>query len=253
MNRVDGVVFMVHGFHDYSGARYCLALDEVLLNRVSSGFREGVVRAWVNPPSIVIGAGLRVCEEVYCSVASKLGIPVYRRISGGGAVYHDHGNVNISLILSGNYTVDDVYELGLGFMLRVLSRLGVKGWVENVNDIIVGGFKVSGSSAYIKPNASLYHATLLVDSDIGLLRSLIKPRLDRVARGEVSPAKYNPGNLSWFIDVDVKRVIRAVWIQAKETFSHVELGNPSQWESREAWRLALRKYKDLNSPLKRIS
>ncbi len=232
--------------HNSNSPPYNLALDEVLLDSVSRGFREGVFRVWINSESIVIGAGLDVCEEVYCEEALRLRVPIYRRISGGGAVYHDLGNINASIVMRSEApTVDQVYRFGLGFLASVLRRVGVVVHVENVNDLVVNGFKVSGSSAYIKPNAFLFHATLLVKSNISRLRRLIKPRLDRVRRGEVTPAKYNPGNLSWFIDVDTDYMVRVLVDYALGFFNNASRGGLMEWEVEKAIDLARNKYKDL--------
>lgn len=186
-----GVVIVERG----GSPQFNLALEEALLEAVG---RWGlvVVRVWVNPRSVVVGYGLDPCEEVECGEARRLGVPVVRRISGGGAVYHDYGNVNFSLFLPGRRGVDRLYRLGTSIVVGALSRLGLKAHVENVNDVVVGSWKVSGSAAAIRAGSSLFHATLLVSADLNTLRRLVKPRLDRVLRGEVTPAKYNPANLS---------------------------------------------------------
>ncbi|WP_460126226.1 lipoate--protein ligase family protein [Stetteria hydrogenophila] len=172
-----------------------LAVEEALLGAVAS---EGipVVRVWVNPASVVIGYSLEPCEEVDCEEAGRLGVPVVRRVSGGGAVYHDPGNVNVSLFIPGRLGVERLYRLGTGVVIGALARLGLEAHVENVNDVVVGEWKVSGSAAAVRAGASLFHATLLVEADMEALRRLVKPRLDRVARGEVTPAKYNPANVA---------------------------------------------------------
>jgi lipoate-protein ligase A len=183
--------------YSHSNPAVNVALEEVILESVRRGLRGPTARIWINPPSIVIGYTLRPCEEVDCPEAVRLGLPILRRVSGGGAVYHDYGNINVTVVKpSGAYKMlDEVYREITGLVLRILERLGVKGWVENLNDVVVRGYKVSGSAAALRPGGYLVHATLLVASNIEVLRRVIKPRMDRVARGEVTPAKYNPANL----------------------------------------------------------
>ncbi len=176
--------------------QYNLALEEALLRVVVEERGIALVRVWVNPASVIVGYSLAPCVEVECSEARRLGIPVVRRITGGGAVYHDYGNINVSLFIPRRMDVESVYKLGTSVVIEALSRLGLKAHVENVSDVVVGEWKVSGSAAAIKAKASLYHATLLVKANMDLLRRLVKPRLDRVLIGEVTPAKYNPANLS---------------------------------------------------------
>ncbi|MEB3760598.1 MAG: hypothetical protein GSR81_07125 [Desulfurococcales archaeon] len=174
-----------------------LALEELILHRLNEHLRRFLL-VWRSTSSIVIGRRLSLCEEVNCSNACIHNIPICRRLSGGGAVYHDPGNLNISLLAytGHRYPVDKVYEYGLGIIRRLLSILGYDSHIENQNDIVIGKYKVSGSSALILKDRYLFHATLLIEADTSLLDQVIVPRLDRVARGEVTPAKYNPWNLS---------------------------------------------------------
>ena len=180
-----------------------LALEEALLEYVNSGRSECVVRIWINPPSVTIGYMLPECAEVNCKEARALDIPVVRRISGGGAVYHDWGNVNISVFLPKRLGVNSIYGFGTRIILRALSRLGLRGHVENDSDVVVDGMKVSGSAAAIKRRSTLFHATLLVNARIDVLNRVIRPRLDRVNEGRVTIAKYRPYNLSYLLNAGV--------------------------------------------------
>ncbi len=181
--------------HVGGSPQFNLAFEEAMLEySMSSDIILG--RIWINPKSVVIGYNLEPCEEVRCNEAERLGVPIVRRVSGGGAVYHDYGNINVTLVVPGRLSVDEGYKIITGIIMDALRLLGVKAHIENINDVVVGRWKVSGSSLAVKARATLAHATLLVDSDIALLRRLLIPRWDRVERGEVTPAKYNPANLS---------------------------------------------------------
>ncbi len=203
---------MIHVILDDSNDPYInLALDEVLLFSACNRLRTvPVVRIWINRESVIIGRSLKVEDEVNIKYVDYYRIPLIRRITGGGAVYHDLGNINLSLIASRSkrIRVEAVYREGLSILRRAIRELGLNPYIENINDLVVNGWKVSGSAAYVSSCASLFHATLLVDADIGMIQRLLKPRLDRVARGEVTPAKYRPRNLSDFIDVDVSGMIK---------------------------------------------
>ncbi len=203
-----------------------LALEELILYRLDEYLRKFLL-VWRSTSSVVIGRRLSLCEEVNCRNACIHSIPICRRKSGGGAVYHDPGNLNISLLAytGHRYPVDKVYEYGLGIIRRLLSILGYDSHIENQNDIVVGKYKVSGSSALILKDRYLFHATLLIEADTSLLDQVIVPRLERVARGEVTPAKYNPRNLSSsgpMIGVwDVLHVLEQEFI--KDMVDHKEL------------------------------
>lgn len=203
-----------------------LAVEEVLLELACSE-RRRFARVWVNPRSVVVGRSLDLCEEVRCELARAYRVPVLRRVSGGGAVYHDEGNVNLTVAapLDGRLpSVEEVYSEGLGILLGFLRGLGLKPRVENGNDVVVGGRKVSGSAAYVKGCGYLFHATLLVSSDIGLLRRLLVARLDRVVRGEVTPAKYEPANLRDFVSVSVGEAVTGLMRSLEEAYGGVSIG-----------------------------
>ena len=170
-----------------------LAFEETLLRKASP-----TVAVWRHWSSVIVGRSTRLDLEVDCDMARSLGVPVYRRMSGGGAVYHDPGNINISMIIptQGRAGYREVYRIGLNLVKEILHRLNLHPHVENLTDVVVMGWKVSGSAAYLTGRAALYHATLLVEADIARLHMLVKPRLDLVEKGIVTPAKYRPRNIS---------------------------------------------------------
>ncbi|MEN2999376.1 MAG: biotin/lipoate A/B protein ligase family protein [Acidilobaceae archaeon] len=204
---------------DVRDPRESVRLEEALLESVRRGGKE-VIRIWFNYPSVVIGYSLKECEEVNCEEARRLGIPIIRRASGGGAVYHDLGNINFSIVRrwEGLKGVDEAYEESARVVLRALELLGLKGHVENGNDVVVGEYKVSGAAAAIRSNAYLVHFTFLVATNMEVLRRVIVPRLDRVAKGEVTPAKYNPANLKDLAGVSVREALEALRRAALELY-----------------------------------
>lgn len=206
--------------HRGGSPHYNLALEEAILNHVNRGVLREVVRIWVNPPSVIIGYMLPPCSEVRCKVVEELGLPIVRRPSGGGAVYHDWGNINISVFVPLRLNVEKVYEMGTGIILKALSLLGLKAHVENTSDVVVEGWKVSGSAAVVKASASLFHATLLVEADLETLKRVLKPRLEDVVKGKVTPAKYRPNNLKNLAGVSMREALRALL----ETVSKSSLG-----------------------------
>ncbi len=201
---------MARIFHTYGGDPLTnLAMEEAILGlAIETG--ETLYRVWINRPSVIIGVSTDPALEVDLGLARRNGIPVLRRFSGGGAVYHDMGNINISIYWPRRVMdIAWIYSEGTGLIRRILSSLGLESHVENMSDVVVKGYKVSGSSAWIG-RATLFHATLLVASDIDLLRRITRPRWDLVESGRVTPAKYNPANLSSFIEVDVDRAIETI-------------------------------------------
>ena len=169
-----------------------LALEEALLR----GYPAPRVLVWRHRPVVVAGRSSREGLDYSCEWARALGVPVVRRRSGGGAVFHDEGNINIAIILPGRRSPGELYSLLHRALGLALTLLGVEHWAENGSDLIArGGFKVSGAAALLAREGSLAHATLLVESMDPLIPLLTPPRLDLVQRGAVTPAKYRPRSL----------------------------------------------------------
>jgi len=183
-----------------------IALDESILLVVEKRIvNKPILRIWRNSESVVIGRNTNVFNEVRIDKLREYGVPLIRRISGGGAVYHDLGNYNYTLVIPVNsrLSIDYIYEHFLKGILLTLEALGVKGYIENYTDIVVNGFKVSGNSAIIRKNAILIHGTLLVDADLDILCELLKPNTNLIEKKKCTPTKYKVANLSYLIDKEL--------------------------------------------------
>ena len=146
--------------------RFGLALDEALFERARMA-GANTVRVWVNARAVVIGRSQAIAAEVDLEAADRLKIPVLRRISGGGAVYHHPGNLNLSLCLSDAGRLGGVnqafHRIGKA-IADGLSSVGIR--VNPVeNRLIVGGRKVGGAAQARRGKALLYHTTLIVRPD----------------------------------------------------------------------------------------
>ncbi len=179
----------------YTSTPLLLALEEALM-AASSACRAPLAMVWWDRKSIVLGRTTRIEEEVRLPEARAWGVPLYRRKSGGGAVYHDPGNLNLTLAIPRRLSPREAAGLVVSIIIRALRILGLEAHVENEGDVVVGRRKVSGSAVYIGRNSTLAHATLLVSADVDVLRRVLVPRWDRVLRGEVTPSKYMPENIS---------------------------------------------------------
>jgi len=165
-------------------------------------------RVWRNDRSVVLGRFLKPVEEVHLHEAQRLEIPVLKRASGGGAVYHDLGNLNYSLYLDvGELPFMDIKESMRALSYPVtdlLASLGVPWeWVPP-NNIYVEGKKISGSAQARSRGRLLHHGTLLVSCDLDIMRSLLKPG----GRSKIAPvinlAEVVPG-----IEVDLAQSLLA--------------------------------------------
>jgi len=147
-----------------------LAVDEYLLK----SRKEDFLVLSVNTPSVIIGKHQVAHREADTAFVSENKIPVIRRISGGGAVYHDKGNLNFSFILQSmrGYQVDfRKYTLPV---IEFLSALGVDAKFEGKNDLKVNGLKISGNAEHVYRQRVLHHGTLLFDSRLDLLKKSLR-------------------------------------------------------------------------------
>lgn len=164
-----------------------LAVDEFLLkNR-----REDFLVLSVNDPSVIIGKHQVAHREAETKFVTERGIPVIRRISGGGAVYHDHGNLNFSFILQSSHGTQVDFRKYTQPVIDFLSTLGVDSRFEGKNDLKVDGFKVSGNAEHVFRQRVLHHGTLLFSSQMEMLRKTLRkdtsPYITRAVASNPSP------------------------------------------------------------------
>ena len=131
-------------------------------------FREDdVFLLWQNTPAVIVGSYQNICREVHVETLRKLGIPIVRRMSGGGTVYHDLGNVNYTYITSQDGLVD--YDRCLQPVIEALNAIGVPARKNRTCDIAIGDRKISGSAQRAAGGRLLHHGTLLFQSDLAVL------------------------------------------------------------------------------------
>ena len=146
---------------------YNLAFEEFLFHT----YREDdLFLLWRNTPCMVVGSYQNICREVRPGRLRRLGIPVLRRISGGGAVYHDLGNVNYSCISCQDGAVD--YDKSLRPILTALNAIGVPARKNRTCDLAIGDKKISGSAQRSAEGRLLHHGTLLFESDLTALEDI---------------------------------------------------------------------------------
>lgn len=137
-------------------------------------FTEETLRVWRNPSSVIVGKHQNALAESNTRFCQNNGLPVLRRISGGGTVFHDLGNINFSFFrFSDNHKLID-YDANLHIMSSALQKLGYDVLVNERHDMFLGGHKVSGNAQHISRGRALHHGTVLYDANMELLRSAIK-------------------------------------------------------------------------------
>ena len=129
---------------------------------------------WRTTPTLMVGKYQNILEEINKPYADAHGIHLVRRMSGGGTVYHDLGNLNYTLISDQTGPLD--YDRCLEPVIRALNALGIPAQKNRTCDIAVDGKKISGSAQKIAGGRVLHHGTLLFDSDLSLLDEITTGR-----------------------------------------------------------------------------
>ena len=182
---------------DVTDAYLNLALEEyVLRNRMGD---DDLLLFYVNAPAIIIGRNQNTIEEINPDVVAEKAIRVVRRISGGGAVYHDLGNLNFSFMTRDVGSRFNRYEKFNGPVVDVLRTLGVAAEIGGRNDILVGGRKISGNAQFATPDRMFSHGTLLLDSNLDDVTAALRPRPGKVESKGVKSIRSRVANISEFL------------------------------------------------------
>ena len=171
-----------------------------------------ILRFWVNSPSVFIGKFQKEEYEVDLALAERLQVPVLRRFSGGGAVYHDEGVLNVTivkekeLILFSNYIIDEAKYLTKLIGESITDLIGINVSINERNGIFVCDRKIAGSSVAVSRNF-LYHISILVDANLELLEKILKGKLyENGEKKFVKSVKSKVSNLKEFnkdLNVDI--------------------------------------------------
>lgn len=151
---------------------------------------------WQNEPCIVIGRNQNAADEINRGYVRARSLPVVRRITGGGAVYHDAGNLNFSFIINGEA---DRVELCQP-VIDVLRSIGVVAEISGRNDITVDGRKVSGTAMCSHGGRSLFHGTLLISANLEAMSEALKPDETKLIGHGVKSVRSRVANISEFTE-----------------------------------------------------
>lgn len=181
---------------DKNNAAMNMAIDEAILINCSKGKSPNTIRLYEWLPSAVsIGYFQNPKAEVDLEKCKEEGIDVVRRITGGGAVFHDNmGEVTYSLIASEEERIipKDIlrsYQMICGCIIEGLLSLGVEASFQPVNDIVVAGKKISGNAQTRRLGMVLQHGTILVDADLDKMFQLLKVSDEKIRDKMISSAE----------------------------------------------------------------
>ena len=193
---------------------YNLAFEEYVLNHC----REGeILLLWQNDNTIVIGQNQNAEAEINRSFVEQHGIHVVRRMTGGGAVYHDLGNLNYSFITDAGDAAQLTMETFTRPVVEALKALGLEAEASGRNDILVSGKKVSGTAQRLSRGRILHHGTLLFDSDPAMVAGALHVDPTKFQSKSSKSVRSRIGNIKSFLPEEME--LRDFWAYLKKTLS----------------------------------
>jgi len=181
--------------------RINLALEEYALRNF--GESEDYLLFYINGPSIIIGRNQNTLEEINDEYVRENGIHVVRRMSGGGAVYHDEGNLNFSFIT--NYKKENLHNFKKFTkpVIQVLKEMGVSAEMSGRNDILAEGRKISGNAQFSTGKRMFSHGTLLFNSDLEEVTRALDVKMSKIESKGHKSVRSRVANISEFLNKEL--------------------------------------------------
>ena len=171
-----------------------LAIEEYLLKNSNDEY----FLLWQNEPTVVIGRNQNAYAEINRAFTKEKGIHIVRRITGGGAVYHDLGNLNYSYIAEKQGNEID-FESFSRPVIDALVEMGLSAYLSGRNDIMIEDKKISGNAQTHFNNRVLHHGTLLFDSDLEVLSSALKVDEKKIQSKAIKSVRSRVSNIKAFL------------------------------------------------------
>lgn len=195
---------MIYIRNEDNRPQFNLALEQYVFDSLDQ-FDE-IFLLWINEPSIIVGKHQNTIQEINLNYIKENNINVVRRLSGGGAVYHDYGNLNYTIISKSKDTSSFNFEAFSQPVIEVLAKLGVKAKFTGRNDIVIDGKKFCGNAQYMKKDKVLHHGAMLFDTDLGVLEKALKVSKDKIVSKGIKSVRSRVTNIKDHLkdDIDVE-------------------------------------------------
>lgn len=195
---------------------YNLAFEEfVLCNRLDGDY----LLLWQNDNTIVVGKNQNTEAEINKNFVKEHNINVVRRTTGGGAVYHDLGNLNYSFITDAEKSKKNTLEKFTSPIVDSLKVLGISAEASGRNDILIEGLKISGTAQRLYKNRILHHGTLLFNANPSMIAGALNVDAEKFKDKSAKSVRSRVGNIKDFLEQDMS--LEEFWEYLKESL----LGN----------------------------
>ncbi|WP_067142614.1 lipoate--protein ligase [Oceanivirga salmonicida] len=184
---------MKYIINESNDTQFNIALEEYAFKKLLN--EDMIFILWINKPSIIVGRHQNTIEEINAEYVRENNIEVVRRISGGGAVYHDYNNLNYTIIT--NEVKDKIFDFKSFSIpvIKTLESLGVEAKFTGRNDLEIDGKKICGNAqAYINGRI-MHHGCLLFDVDLSVLASALKVSKDKIESKGVKSVRARVTNI----------------------------------------------------------
>ncbi|TCI28779.1 lipoate--protein ligase [Exiguobacterium sp. SL-10] len=188
-----------------------LAVEEYILKHLNVE-HEDYFLFYINGPSIIIGKNQNTSEEVNLKYIEENGIDVVRRLSGGGAVYHDEGNLNFSFITKDDGNSFNNYKKFTQPIVDALKQLGVEAELTGRNDIQVGERKISGNAQFTTRGRMFSHGTLMFNSNIEEVVNSLNVSEEKMRSKGIKSVRSRVANITEFLEeeMEMERFVEAL-------------------------------------------
>lgn len=185
--------------------RINLAIETFLLKYLT--LDEPILLFYINEPSIIIGRNQNTIEEINTDYVEKNNIHIVRRLSGGGAVYHDFGNLSFCFITKDDGNSFRDFGKFTEPVIQSLHKMGVEGAaLEGRNDLVIDGQKFSGNAMYSTNGRMTAHGTLMFDSDVEAVVGALKVRKDKIESKGIKSIRSRVTNIRPYLSDDYQYI-----------------------------------------------
>lgn len=179
---------------------YNLAMEQYVFDSLPRD--RAYFMLWQNDNAIIIGKYQNTLAEINQPFVEQHGIHVVRRLSGGGAVYHDLGNLNFTFIVDAGDTKELDLKLFCLPVVRALDRIGIHAEVNGRNDITIDGKKFSGNAQYLKNGRVMHHGTIMFDSDLSVVEQALRVDPSKIQAKGIKSVRSRVTNVRTYLPQD---------------------------------------------------
>lgn len=227
-------------FIDTLDPYFNLAAEEYLLKH----YQDDIFMLWKGESSIVVGKHQNALAEINHAYVEKQGLKIARRLSGGGTVFHDPGNVNFTFIRNIEQVDQLNYAMFLEDVKQVLKQLGLSVYNSERDDLMLDGFKISGNAQHVYRKRVLHHGTLLFDSNLSELKNALKVDLSRFKHKAIQSNRSEVANIRPYLkeDMPINAFIDYLYSSIANLMPQKEIATLSEKDTEQIELLRAEKY-----------